>query len=105
MHLDRGFSLVDSGLAAPAKIMWTYSFDQLKASADDGNRLLFLDFGEGEIVSIPKSRKLSEFVCLFRFFFHFCFETFPQELDMECCPKPVVFVLHNCLSAKVHSLT
>lgn len=28
-----------------------------------------------------------------------------QELDMECCPKPVVFVLHNCLSAKIHSLT
>lgn len=28
-----------------------------------------------------------------------------QELDLECCPKPVVFVLHNCLSAKVHSLT
>lgn len=53
VHLDRGFSLVDSGLAAPAKILWSYAFDQLKASADDGNRLLFLDFGEGEIVSIP----------------------------------------------------
>lgn len=78
VHLDRGFSLVDSGLAPPAKIIWSYSFDKLKASADDGNRLLFLDFGgeDGEF-----------------------------ELDMECCPKPVVFVLHNCLSAKVHSLT
>lgn len=27
-----------------------------------------------------------------------------QELDMECCPKPVVFVVHNCLSAKVHNI-
>lgn len=27
-----------------------------------------------------------------------------QEIDMECCVKPIVFVLHNCLSAKVHSL-
>lgn len=54
VHLDRGFSLVDSGLASPSKIIWSYSFDKLKASADDGNRLLFLDFGgeEGEIVSI-----------------------------------------------------
>lgn len=53
VHLDRGFSLVDSGLGSPAKVLWTYSFDKLKASADDGNRLLFLDFGgdEGEIVS------------------------------------------------------
>ncbi|XP_031630449.1 beta-1-syntrophin isoform X2 [Contarinia nasturtii] len=78
VNLDRGFSLVDSSLGSPAKTIWSYTFEKLKSSADDGNRMLFLDFGgdEGEI-----------------------------ELDMECCPKPVVFVLHNCLSAKVHSLT
>lgn len=30
---------------------------------------------------------------------------FPQqELDMEGSPKPAVFILHNLLSARVHSL-
>lgn len=53
VHLDRGFSLVDSSLGTPAKAIWSYSFDKLKGSADDGTRSLFLDFGgdEGEIVS------------------------------------------------------
>lgn len=52
MHLDRGFSLVDSSLTTPTKVIWSYSFDKLKGSADDGMRSLFLDFGgdEGEIV-------------------------------------------------------
>lgn len=62
----------------PSKIIWSYAFDMLKTSADDGHRTLYLNFGadgEGDV-----------------------------EIDMECCPKPVVFVLHNCLSAKVHSL-
>lgn len=27
-----------------------------------------------------------------------------QELDMEGCPKPIVFILHNFLSAKIHRL-
>lgn len=27
-----------------------------------------------------------------------------QELDMEGSPKPAVFILHNLLSARVHSL-
>lgn len=53
MNLDRGFSLVESGLTSSIKMIWSYSFDKLKASADDGSRLLFLDFGDddGEIVS------------------------------------------------------
>ncbi|XP_055856326.1 beta-1-syntrophin [Episyrphus balteatus] len=80
VHLNRGFSLHECGMNSPATTksqMWQFPFDKLKGSADDGNRLLYLDFGDdGEI-----------------------------ELDMECCPKPVVFVLHNCLSAKVHSIT
>ncbi|XP_052872307.1 beta-1-syntrophin [Anopheles cruzii] len=83
VHLDRGFTLLDSGLGPASKALWSFPFDKLKGSADDGNKLLFLNFigpeegggGGGEL-----------------------------ELDMECCPKPVVFVLHNCLSAKVHSL-
>ncbi|XP_055384256.1 beta-1-syntrophin [Condylostylus longicornis] len=78
VHLNRGFSLLESGSGYnnPPKTILQFSFDKLKGSADDGNRMLFLDFGDdGEV-----------------------------ELDMECCPKPVVFVLHNCLSAKVHSM-
>ena len=44
---------------------------------DDGARLLWLDFSgaDGEI-----------------------------ELDLESCPKQIVFVLHNFLSAKIHRL-
>lgn len=36
-----------------AKALWSFAFDKLKGSADDGHRLLYLDFGseEGEIVS------------------------------------------------------
>nr|XP_029732904.1 alpha-1-syntrophin-like [Aedes albopictus] len=66
VHLDRGFCLLDSALGSTR-------------SADDGNKLLYLDFSGSE-------------------------DGGEIELDMECCPKPVVFVLHNCLSAKVHSL-
>ncbi|KAM7357538.1 syntrophin-like 1 isoform 2-T4 [Cochliomyia hominivorax] len=79
VHLNRGFCLYECGYTAPAQAktqLWQFPFDKLRGSADDGNRLLYLDFGDdGEI-----------------------------ELDMECCPKPVVFVLHNCLSAKVHNI-
>lgn len=51
--MDRGFSLFEAGHGPSAKIVWTYPFDRLKSSADDGNRLLYLDFGsdDGEIVS------------------------------------------------------
>ncbi|XP_052563977.1 beta-1-syntrophin [Culex pipiens pallens] len=87
VHLDRGFTLLDSSLVgsgAPiTKALWSFPFDKLKGSADDGNKLLFLDFAGG----LEDGSGGAEI-----------------ELDMECCPKPVVFVLHNCLSAKVHSL-
>ncbi|XP_055528188.1 beta-1-syntrophin isoform X2 [Wyeomyia smithii] len=81
VHLDRGFTLLDSALGSTvgSKPLWSYPFDKLKGSADDGNKLLLLDFSG-------------------------CEDGAEIELDMECCPKPVVFVLHNCLSAKVHSL-
>ncbi|XP_052888954.1 beta-1-syntrophin [Anopheles moucheti] len=79
VHLDRGFTLLDSGLGPASKALWTFPFDKLKGSADDGNKLLYLDFSGTD-------------------------DGAELELDMECCPKPVVFVLHNCLSAKVHSL-
>lgn len=53
VHLNRGFSLMESGYNAPAKTLWSFPFDKLKGSADDGSRMLYLDFGDdGEFVSI-----------------------------------------------------
>lgn len=36
------------------KPLWSYPFERLKGSADDGQRMLYLDFGQedGEMVSI-----------------------------------------------------
>lgn len=53
MHLERGFSLLEGGVGPTSKAIWTFPFDKLKGSADDGHRLLYLDFGgdDGEIVS------------------------------------------------------
>ncbi|KAK0132788.1 Beta-1-syntrophin [Merluccius polli] len=55
----------------------SYSFEKLRMSSDDGIRMLFLDFGgkEGEI-----------------------------QLDLHSCPKPIVFILHSFLSAKIARL-
>ncbi|XP_048515046.1 beta-1-syntrophin isoform X2 [Athalia rosae] len=86
VHHEEGFALyaadsrsVGSGVSpgsSPAPL-WRRSFDKLRLSADDSNRLLWLDFDgeDGEI-----------------------------ELDLGSCPKPMVFVLHNFLSAKIHRL-
>ncbi len=51
--MERGFTLLEGGLGQAAKAIWTFAFDKLKGSADDGNRLLYLDFGgdDAEIVS------------------------------------------------------
>lgn len=53
VHLERGFTLLEGGLGQAAKAIWTFAFDKLKGSADDGHRLLYLDFGgdDAEIVS------------------------------------------------------
>ncbi|XP_046830124.1 beta-1-syntrophin [Vespa crabro] len=84
---EEGFSLYATGTrgvvgngvspGSPPTPLWKRSFDKLKMSADDGARLLWLDFGgeDGEF-----------------------------ELDLESCPKPIVFVLHNFLSAKIHRM-
>lgn len=45
-------------------------------TGDDGHRLLWLEFSDGS----------------------------EQELDLGTCPKPIVFVLHTFLSAKVNRL-
>ncbi|CAH8621011.1 unnamed protein product [Heterobilharzia americana] len=54
-------------------VIWQYPYEKLRSTADDGKTILWIDFGpDGE-----------------------------YELDMLGCPKPVVFILHNILSAKV----
>lgn len=78
LHYEDGFSLLEApGTNREPKTLWSFPFERLRTSADDGTRILWLDFGgdEGEI-----------------------------ELDMESCPKPLVFILHNFLSAKIHRL-
>ncbi|XP_053304806.1 beta-2-syntrophin [Spea bombifrons] len=72
IHYDTGFTVHRGGPSGP--VMYRYPFEKLRMSADDGNRNLYLDFGgpEGELA-----------------------------LDLHTCPKPVVFLLHTFLSAKV----
>ncbi|XP_066505703.1 beta-2-syntrophin [Hoplias malabaricus] len=75
LHYDRGFTVLrDSGEPAGGALLFHYPFEKLKMSADDGVRNLYLDFGgpEGELV-----------------------------FDLHSSPKPVVFVLHSFLSAKL----
>nr|XP_023668921.1 beta-1-syntrophin [Paramormyrops kingsleyae] len=79
IHYERGFSVLlgageDGSMPRP---LFSYPFERLKMSSDDGVRMLFLDFGgkEGEI-----------------------------RLDLHSCPKPIVFILHSFLSAKISRL-
>jgi len=61
VHINRGFFLYDCGgfasstptaAVANKTQLWQFAFDKLKGSADDGARMLYLDFGDdGEIVS------------------------------------------------------
>ncbi|XP_035243458.1 beta-1-syntrophin isoform X2 [Anguilla rostrata] len=78
IHYEQGFS-VQAELEGGSllKPLFSYPFEKLKMSSDDGIRMLFLDFGgkEGEI-----------------------------QLDLHSCPKPVVFILHSFLSAKIARL-
>ncbi|XP_008215242.1 beta-1-syntrophin isoform X2 [Nasonia vitripennis] len=87
VHHEEGFALYAAGTrgvtgngispGSPPTPLWRRPFEKLRMSADDGARLLWLDFG-GDDAEI--------------------------ELDLESCPKPIVFVLHNFLSAKIHRL-
>ncbi|XP_054286253.1 beta-1-syntrophin isoform X2 [Macrosteles quadrilineatus] len=77
LHYDDGFSLLEApGPGRQPKVVWSFPFERLRSSADDGARLLWLDFGADDEI----------------------------ELDLEACPKPLVFILHNFLSAKIHRL-
>lgn len=55
VHYDEGFTLSELPKGeggGPPKVLWQYSYTQLRTSADDANHLLWLDFGaeDGEKV-------------------------------------------------------
>uniref|UniRef100_A0A3B4UV40 Syntrophin, basic 1 n=1 Tax=Seriola dumerili TaxID=41447 RepID=A0A3B4UV40_SERDU len=91
IHYEQGFSVLadpkladgengeERGAHTPSRprVLLSYPYEKLKMSSDDGVRMLFLDFGgnEGEI-----------------------------QLDLHSCPKPIVFILHSFLSAKISRL-
>ncbi|KAJ8291051.1 hypothetical protein GJAV_G00020830 [Gymnothorax javanicus] len=78
IHYEQGFTvLAESEGGSLLRPLFSYPFERLKMSSDDGIRMLFLDFGgrEGEI-----------------------------QLDLHSCPKPIVFILHTFLSAKIARL-
>ncbi|NXG67415.1 SNTB2 protein, partial [Hemiprocne comata] len=72
IHYEGGFTIRRQ--EPGGSVLFRYPYERLKMSADDGIRTLYLDFGgpEGELA-----------------------------LDLHSCPKPIVFVLHTFLSAKV----
>ncbi|NWR66571.1 SNTB2 protein, partial [Bucorvus abyssinicus] len=72
IHYENGFTVCHP--EAGGSVLFRYPYERLKMSADDGIRTLYLDFGgpEGELA-----------------------------LDLHSCPKPIVFILHTFLSAKV----
>ncbi|XP_068616402.1 beta-1-syntrophin [Brachionichthys hirsutus] len=92
IHYEKGFSVMtdssllgdredgeERGAHTPTRprVLLAYPYEKLKMSSDDGVRMLFLDFAgkEGEI-----------------------------QLDLHSCPKPIVFILHTFLSAKISRL-
>ncbi|KAG8012878.1 Beta-2-syntrophin, partial [Nibea albiflora] len=75
LHYEKGFTVTrEPADPAGGAVLFRYPYEKLKMSADDGIRNLYLDFGgpEGEMV-----------------------------FDLHSGPKPVVFVLHSFLSAKL----
>ncbi|XP_055482354.1 beta-1-syntrophin [Psammomys obesus] len=78
IHYDNGFSIsTEPQEGAFPKTIIQSPYEKLKMSSDDGIRMLYLDFGgkEGEI-----------------------------QLDLHSCPKPIVFIIHSFLSAKITRL-
>lgn len=91
IHYEQGFSVLadptlgdgengeELGARTPTRprLLLSYPYEKLRMSSDDGVRMLLLDFGgkEGEI-----------------------------QLDLHSCPKPIVFILHSFLSAKISRL-
>ncbi len=58
LHYDSGFTLTDARSTEDGRrpqVLWHFPYEKLRVSADDGIRLLWLDFGdEGEQVSSGK---------------------------------------------------
>ncbi|KAG7244853.1 hypothetical protein INR49_029872 [Caranx melampygus] len=77
VHIDDGFTLFTEEMGVRKSILLQQPFERLRMSSDDGVRMMFLDFGgpEAEI-----------------------------QLDLHCCPKTIVFIIHSFLSAKVKRL-
>uniref|UniRef100_A0A914I977 Syntrophin n=1 Tax=Globodera rostochiensis TaxID=31243 RepID=A0A914I977_GLORO len=74
IQLDRGVKLSTS---ADGQLLWQYPFEAIRATGDDGQQFLWMDFGE------PPGE---------------------QEVDLLCSPKAVVFILHTFLATKVYQL-
>ncbi|XP_063780516.1 beta-1-syntrophin [Pseudophryne corroboree] len=78
INYEHGFSITTQAPDGTfTKTLAQYPYEKLKMSSDDGIKMLFLDFGgkEGDI-----------------------------QLDLQCCPKPIVFIIHSFLSAKITRL-
>ncbi|KAF7208138.1 transcript variant X2, partial [Nothobranchius furzeri] len=77
VHINDGFTLFTEEMGVRKNILLQQPFERLRMSSDDGVRMMFLDFGgpEAEI-----------------------------QLDLKCCPKTLVFIIHSFLSAKVKRL-
>ncbi len=60
LHHDNGFTMTekqsgDDGNSGKSQILWHYPYEKLRMSADDGMRILWLDFGEeGEQVRVTQ---------------------------------------------------
>lgn len=78
INYEHGFSIAAQAPDGTfTNILEQFSYEKLKMSSDDGIKMLFLDFGgkDGDI-----------------------------QLDLQCCPKPIVFIIHSFLSAKITRL-
>uniref|UniRef100_A0A8C7Y6I2 Syntrophin alpha 1 n=1 Tax=Oryzias sinensis TaxID=183150 RepID=A0A8C7Y6I2_9TELE len=77
VHIDEGFTLYTEEMGVRKSILLQQPFERLRMSSDDGVRMMFLDFGGPEA---------------------------ELQLDLHCCPKTLVFIIHSFLSAKVRRL-
>ncbi|MEE6463243.1 hypothetical protein FKM82_005829 [Ascaphus truei] len=78
INYEHGFSITAEAQDGTfSKPVAQYPYEKLRMSSDDGVKILYLDFGgkDGEI-----------------------------QLDLHCCPKPIVFIIHSFLSAKITRL-
>jgi len=66
IHYENGFTLLDSAdnsdLSKP-NILWNHPFEKLRMSADDGSRLVWLDFGEDGEQASEADRLVFDICC------------------------------------------